>query len=90
MLRYLCNIFLSNWEEVDTVSHSLRCLHGGDVGIDQDRLNPLLFQCFDSLKKVSTNSNSAVEVRVQFNANPLDMFNEGLNLPPSNVKAGTQ
>ena len=36
-------------EEVYLVSHSLGCLHGGDVGIDKHGLDTFLAQCLQCL-----------------------------------------
>ena len=36
-------------KEVYLVGHAFRCLHGSDVGVDQDGFNALLFQGFECL-----------------------------------------
>ena len=45
---FLDDSFYEIWgdrQEIDSVSHAFRCLYGGDVRIDEDRLDAFLFQC---------------------------------------------
>jgi hypothetical protein len=42
--------FFGEWLEINRVGHVAVGLDGGDVGVDQDGLNPLLFERHDGLR----------------------------------------
>lgn len=48
--HYLGDILCCDGQKVDFVSQPLGGLHSGNVGVDQHRLDVLLFESFNSLK----------------------------------------
>lgn len=66
--HYLGDILCCDGQKVDFVSQPLGGLHSGDVGVDQHRLDVLLFESFNSLKMQKERERSTMTNRCKFHA----------------------
>jgi len=50
LLEDLCHKLRCDGQEINSVCQTCRCLHGGDVGVDQNSLDLFFFESLDALR----------------------------------------